>query len=80
MLKLMYNQIDTNNSTSYYFSGIKSFCPVRNNQPALYAIKKLNTRNKALSIATYDFSTLNTNILHNKLKNVMRDEFLFQKR
>ena len=57
MLKLMYNQIDTNKSTSYYFSGIKSFCPVRNNQP-----------------------TLNTNIPHNKLKNVMRDEFLFQKR
>ena len=36
-------------------------------------IKKRNSRNKALSIATYDFSAVYTNIPHNKLKNVKRE-------
>ena len=33
----------------------------------------VNSRNKALSIATYKFSTLYTNILQSKLKSVMRE-------
>ena len=33
-----------------YFSGVKSFWPVQNNQPDIDAIKKVNIRNKALPI------------------------------
>ena len=40
----------------HYFSGVESLWPVQNNQPAIDEIEKINSRNKALSIATYDFS------------------------
>ena len=42
-------------------------------QPVIYAFKKLDSRNEALSIATYDFSTLHANFPQNKLKKVMRE-------
>ena len=57
----------------YYFSGVKSFWPVQNNQPTTGAMKKHKSRTKASSIATYDFSILFTNISRSKLKNVMRE-------
>ena len=41
------------------------------------ATEKRESRNKALLIATYDFSTFYTNVSHNKLKNVMRDLISF---
>ena len=56
----------------HYLSGVKSFWSARNNQPAIDVIKKLNSRNKALSIATCDLPIRYTNIGKNKLKNVMR--------
>ena len=40
----------------HYFSGVKSFLPVQNHQPIIDAIKKINSKNKALSIASYDCS------------------------
>ena len=67
----MCKQIETYNFKMHYFSGVKSLWPVQNNQAVIDAIKKLNNRNKALSIATYDFFTLSTNIPHNELKNVI---------
>ena len=57
----------------HYFSKVKSFWPVQNNQPAIDVSEKLNSRNKVLSITTYDFSTPYTNIPHNKRKNVMSE-------
>ena len=41
-----------------YFSAVKSFWPVQNNKPVIDATKKLNKRNKAMSIATCYFPTL----------------------
>ena len=66
----------------HYFSGVKSFWSVQNNQPVTDSIKTLNSRNKALSIAAYNFSILFTNIPHNKLKNLMREliDFCFKGR
>ena len=72
VLKLMYKQIETYNSKIHYFSGVKSFWPIQKNQLVIDSIKNTNSRNKALSIATYENSTLDTNTPHNKLKNVMR--------
>lgn len=56
----------------HYFAAVKSFWPIQSNQPIIGAIKKRNSRNKTLSIATYGFSTFFTNIPQNKLKAVMR--------
>ena len=52
---------------------LRPSCFCENNQPVIDGIKKLNSRKKALSIATYDFSTLYTNIQYNELRNVMRE-------
>ena len=62
------------------FSVLQSFWPVQINQPLIDAIKKLSSRSKELSITTYEFSTLYTNIRDNKLKYLMKraDEFVFQ--
>ena len=49
------------------FSVLQSFWPVQINQPLIDAIKKLSSRSKELSITTYEFSTLYTNIRDNKL-------------
>lgn len=52
---------------------VKSFWPLKNNQSVIDAIKKHNSRNKALSIAIYDLSIFYTIIPHNKLQNVTRE-------
>ena len=41
VMKLVYKKIETNNSEYYYYSGVKSFFPVQNNQPVIDAIKNL---------------------------------------
>ena len=79
VLKLMYEQIETYNFKLRYFSEVKSLQPVQNNQPGIYTMKKINSRNKAFSVASFSFSTLHTNIPHNKLKkwDEEADQFLF---
>ena len=71
VFKLFYKQIESYNKKCEYFSGVKSFWVVQNNKPVIDAIHKLNHRNKASSIATFDFSTLYTKIPHDKLINVL---------
>ena len=61
----------------HHISGVKSFWPVQNNQPVIDVIKKLNGRNKTLSIATYDISGFYTNIPLSKLKNLTRERIKF---
>ena len=63
-----YKPIETCNLKLHYFSEIKTFWSARNNQLAIDVIKKLNSRNKALSIATYDLPIFYTNIAQNKVK------------
>ena len=49
-------------------------------KPVIDAIRKLNKRNKAVSIATFDFSTLYTKIPHQKLISVLHSiiDFCFK--
>ena len=72
VLKLIYEQKETYNFKIHYFSGVKSFWLVQNNQPIIDSIKKLNSSYKAFSITTYEFSTPYTNIPHYKFKNMLR--------
>ena len=65
------------NSKSHYFSGVKSFRPVQNKEHVIDAINKVSviaqsTFNKALLLATNEFSALFASIPHNKLKSKMR--------
>ena len=80
ILKLFYKQIENYNLKSHYFSGIKTFWVIQDKQPAVKAIHSLNTRNKARSIMTFDFSTLYTKIPHDKLIFVLNEltDFCFK--
>ena len=79
-LKLMYQQIENYNNKKHFFSGVKTFWPIQNNVPVINNIKKLNKRHKALSVSSFDFSTLYTNIPHDKLLHVLNEliDFCFQ--
>ena len=59
------------NDKCRFFSGVNTFWVVQNNKQITDAINKLNERNKANSISTFDFSTLYTKLPHNKLLMVL---------
>ena len=53
--------------TSSFFEwkeDVKTLKPVQKNQTVIDSISKINLRNKAISISTFDFSTLYTYIPH----------------
>ena len=54
-----------------FFTVINTFWVVQNNKPVIDAINGLNRRRKATSFSTFDFSTLYTNLPHNKLLMVL---------
>ena len=69
--RLFYRQIESYNDKCRFFSGVNTFWIVQNNKPITDAINKLNERNKANSISTFDFSTLYAKLPHNKLLMVL---------
>ena len=75
VFKLFFQQIESYNKKLQFFSGINSFWVIQNNKPVVRNIKKLNSRNKAHTVSTFDFSTLYTKIPHDKLVSVM-DELI----
>ena len=50
-----------------FYSGLNYFWVIENNSIMTNAMDKINLKNKAKSISTYDFSTLYTKIPHDKL-------------
>ena len=69
--RLFYKQIESYNDKCRFFTGVNTFWVVQNNKPVTDAVNKLNKRNKAKSISTFDFSTLYTKLPHNKLLMVL---------
>ena len=67
IFKLAYNQIDRYNQKACTFSGINTFWVIQNSQPVLSTLDKINSKNNAKTISSFDFSTLYTNIPHSKL-------------
>ena len=65
--RLFYRQIESYNDKCRFFSGVNTFWAVQNNHPITDAINKLNERNKANAISTFDFATLYTKLPQNKL-------------
>ena len=72
-LKLIFKQIEHYKFKILYRSGPKTFWSAQKNQILADARNKMNSRNKSISIFTFDFLTLN--IQHHRLKSVM-GEFL----
>ena len=54
-----------------FFSGLKQFWPIDNHNEILETLSRLNSKNCATSISTFDFSTLYTKIPHDKLIDVL---------
>ena len=69
--RLFYRQIESYNDKSRFFTGVNTFWVIQSNKPVTKALNKLNTRNRAKYISTFDFSTLYTKLPHNKLESVL---------
>ena len=80
IFRLFYRQVETYNSKCFYFSNVKTFWVIQNNEHVLNSIKRLNKYSSFRSMATFDFSTLYTKIPHEKLLDVMNKitDFCFQ--
>ena len=57
-LRLFYNQIEHYNLKGYFYSSIKTFWVIQNNQPVIDSLNKINLKGKADCISTFDFSML----------------------
>ena len=75
--KLFFEQIKTYHDKIYFFSGIKSFWIIQNNQPVIQSISKINSRNSAKCVSSFDFSTLYTMLPHDKLLDVLEKLICF---
>ena len=73
VLKMFYRQIENYNAKMHKMSYIKNFWVVKNKDPVIEGLNYLSNKDKAKSIATYDFSTLYTKIPHNKLLSVLNE-------
>ena len=73
VFRLFYNQIERYNMKSCYYSSVKTFWVIENNQEVLKSLERLNRRGKAQCMSTFDFSTLYTKIPHDKLTEVLNE-------
>ena len=73
VLKLFYRQIENYHAVAHKMSHIKHFWIVKNKDPVIDSLNRLSSKNRAKSIATYDFSTLYTKIPHDKLLSVFKE-------
>ena len=71
LLESIYDQIENGYVKTQSNSVVKALWLVQSNQSVIDTINKLNSRNKAISISIFDFSTLYTNMPHHRLKSVM---------
>jgi hypothetical protein len=65
--KLIYKQVESYHANSKFFANYNKFWVLQNSDPIISILKRINCKKKAKSIATYDFSTLYTNLPHQKL-------------
>ena len=80
LFKLFYKKVERYHCKGRVWSGIKKFWVIQNNKPVTTSIEKLNKRNSAKSLSTFDFSTLYTKIPHGKLLDVLNEviDFCFK--
>ena len=80
VFKLIYNQIENFHDKSTFYSNYKQFWVVQNSFPVVEKMNKINQKNAARSISTFDFSTLYTKIDHKNLIDVLNSliDFVFR--
>ena len=80
IFKLFQNQVESFNDKHRVWTGVSGFWVIQNNTPLVNRIEKINKRNKAKSVMTFDFSTLYTKIPHNLLIQALNEiiDFCFK--
>jgi len=71
-LKLVQQQVKRHCNYKGNLDGLNRFWIASSSEPVLQGVRKLNLLRLAKNLATYDFSTLYTNIPHQRLKDQMR--------
>ena len=80
ILKLFQKQIESFHDKNTLWLGVNNFWVIQNNKPVVERINKISSKKGALSVRTFDFSTLYTKIPHDLLKNALFEivDFVFQ--
>ena len=74
---LMQKQIESYHNKSHFYSGVKTNWIAHNRDYVLKSVKKSAIRRSAKRVSSFDFSTLYTNIPHDKLINVLSEVINF---
>ena len=77
--KHIFNQVKTFHNKSTFYRNYNRFWPIENSKPIIEELKRINKRNGAKDISTYDFSTLYTKLPHDDLLNNLYEivDFVF---
>ena len=77
---MVFNTVESFHNKSLFYSGCKKFWVVQSYFPIGTKLNKINVKEKAKSISTFDFSTLHTIILHKLLLKVLPEiiNFVFK--
>ena len=65
--KLIHHQTENFHLKSKFDANYNKFWVIQNTDPVLTSLNKINDKRRAKHISSFDFSTLYTNIPHNKL-------------
>ena len=78
--KLLFNTINKFHKKSLFYAHTNFFWVVQNSFPVIDKLNKINSKQNAKSISTFDFSTLYTKIPHNLLLEVLFEliDFVFK--
>ena len=80
IFKLFQKQVESFNDKSRIWSGVSGCWIIQNSNPVVDRIEKINNRNKAATISTFDFATLYTKIPHELLIDALNEvvDFAFE--
>jgi len=80
VFKLIYRQVENFHKNAKFLSNYNQFWVLQNCNPVLKALNRINKRQNAKSISTFDFSTLYTKLPHDKLLKELSEviDFVFE--
>ena len=80
VFKLIFNTVNSFHNKNLFYSNLNKFWVVQNSFPITNKLDKINFKNNARCISTFDFSTLYTKIPHNLLVKVLNEiiDFVFK--
>ena len=80
IFRLFFRMVEKYNLKTRIWSGVKKFWVIQNSDSLIQCMNKINHRNAAQTVSTFDFSTLYTKIPHNLLIEALEEiiDFVFR--